>query len=155
MGRLKDLRAFVDTELEALAPEKRNSAIVHLYGVSLAATMIARKRGLDAELLSMAAMLHDLHAYKSGSYDDHAHKGAALAREVLDRLNLATPEETDIICSAIYHHDDKHTIDSPTDEALKDADVIHHCMHDLSKPVKEKERARFESLCAEFGMEGI
>ena len=152
MGRLKDLRAFVDSELELLPPEKRNSAIVHLYGVSLAATMIARKRGLDAELLSMAAMLHDLYAYKSGSYDDHAHKGAELAREVLDKLGVATPEETDVICSAIYHHDDKGVIDSPTDEALKDADVIHHCMNDLSKPVKDKEKARFESLCAEFGM---
>ena len=155
MGRLKDLRTYVDGELEALTPEKRNSAIVHLYGVSLAATMIAQKRGLDAELLSMAAMLHDLHAYKRGSYDDHAHKGAELAREVLGKLNLTTPEETEIICSAIYHHDDKHVVDSRMDEALKDADVIHHCMNDLSKPVKDKERARFDSLCTEFGMEGI
>ena len=117
--------------------------------------MIARKRGLDAELLSMAAMLHDLYAYKSGSYDDHAHKGAELAREVLDKLALTTPEETVLICSAIYHHDDKLVVDSPTDEALKDADVIHHCMNDLSKPVKDKERARFDSLCVEFGMAGV
>ena len=152
MGRLKDLRAFVDSELESLPPEKRSGATAHLYGVSLAATMIAHKRGLDAPLLSMAAMLHDLYAYKSGSYDDHAHKGAELVREVLGRLDLTTPEETDVICSAIYHHDDKGTVDNPTDEALKDADVIHHCMNDLSKPVKDKEKARFESLCAEFGM---
>ena len=155
MGRLKELRTYVDGELETLAPEKRNSAIVHLYGVSLAATMIAQKRGLDAELLSMTAMLHDLYAYKNGSYDDHAHKGAELAREVLGKLNLNTPEETKTICSAIYHHDDKHVVDSPADEALKDADVIHHCMNDLSKPVKDKERARFDSLCAEFGMERV
>ena len=155
MGRLKDLRTYVDAELETLTAEKRNSAIVHLYGVSLAATMIAQKRGLDAELLSMAAMLHDLYAYKSGSYDDHAHKGAELARGVLEKLNLTTPEETEIICSAIYHHDDKHVVDSPMDEALKDADVIHHCMNDLSKPVKDRERARYDSLCAEFGMEGV
>ena len=32
----------------------------------------------------MAAMLHDIHAYKSGSYDDHAHLGADLARKILD-----------------------------------------------------------------------
>ena len=114
--------------------------------------MIARKRGLDAELLSMAAMLHDLHAYKSGSYDDHAHKGADLARQILDELKMTSAEETDLICSAIYHHDDKLVIDSPADEALKDADVIHHCMNDLSKEIKEKERKRFESLCQEFGM---
>ena len=153
MGRLKELRAYVDSELNAMEnPDKRTSAIVHLYGVSLAATMIAKKRGLDPELASMAAMLHDLYAYKSGSYDDHAHTGADLAREILGRLGLTTPEETDIICSAIYHHDDKHIVDSPMDEALKDADVIHHCMNDLSKAVKDKEKARFESLCREFGM---
>lgn len=155
MGRPKTLRAYVDGELETLTPEKRSGAVAHLYGVSLAATMIAQKRGLDAELLSMAAMLHDLYAYKSGSYDDHAHKGAELAREVLRTLALTTPEETELICSAIYHHDDKLIVDSPTDEALKDADVIHHCMNDLSKPVKDKERARFDSLCAEFGMAGV
>ena len=39
------------------------------------------------------------------------------------------------------------------DEALKDADVIHHCMNDLSKAVKEKEQARFAALCEEFGMQ--
>ncbi len=153
MGRLKELRKYVDARLNALPdPDKRNGAIVHLYGVSLAATMIAKKRGFDPEIMSMAAMLHDLHAYESGSYDDHAHKGADLAREILEELNLTTKEETDIICSAIYHHDDKLVVDSPADEVLKDADVIHHCMNDLSKAVKDKEKARFAALCDEFGM---
>ena len=151
MGRLKELRAYVNAELNKMEDEdKRTSAIVHLYGVSLAATMIAKKRGLDWELASMAAMLHDLHAYRSGSYDDHAHKGAALAREILGRLNLTDEEETETICSAIYHHDDKLVTDGPMDEVLKDADVIHHCMNDLSKAIKEKEQARFADLCKEF-----
>lgn len=153
MGRLKELRNYVDGELNAMEnPDKRTSAIVHLYGVSLAATMIAKKRGQDPELASMASMLHDLYAYKSGSYDDHAHKGADLAREILGRLALTSSEETEIICSAIYHHDDKHVVDGPMDEVLKDADVIHHCMNDLSRAVKDKEKARFENLCREFGM---
>ena len=153
MGRLKELRNYVEGELEKMeSPAKRNGAIVHLYGVSLAAVMIAKKRGLDPETLSMAAMLHDLYAYESGSYDDHAHKGAELAREILEKLSLTTPEETELICSAIYHHDDKHVVDSPTDEALKDADVIHHCLNDVSKAVKDKEKARYESLLREFGM---
>lgn len=153
MGRLKELRKYVDGELNRMKDmDKRNSAIVHLYGVSLAATMIAKKRGLDPEIASMAAMLHDLHAYKTGSYDDHAHKGADLAREILDELKLTDDVETELICSAIYHHDDKLITDSPMDEVLKDADVIHHCMHDLSKAVKEKEQARFEKLCTEFGI---
>ena len=153
MGRLKELRKYVDDELNKMEyADKRNSAIVHLYGVSLAATMIAEKRGLDPEIASMAAMLHDLHAYKTGSYDDHAHKGADLAREILGALKLTDDAETELIYSAIYHHDDKLVTDAPMDEVLKDADVIHHCMNDLSKTVKEKEQARFERLCAEFGM---
>lgn len=153
MGRLKELRDYVDKKLCTMADEgKRNSAFVHLYGVSLAATMIAKKRGLDPEIASMAAMLHDLYAYQSGSYEDHAHRGAELAREVLKELALTNEEETDAICCAIYHHDDKLEIDGPMDEALKDADVIHHCMNDTSKAVKDKEKARYGSLCREFGM---
>lgn len=153
MGRLKELRKYVDNELNKMEDaDKKNSAIVHLYGVSLAAAMLAKKRGLNPELSSMAAMLHDLHAYKTGSYDDHAHKGAELAGSILRELKLTDEHETDIICSAIYHHDDKLVVDSPMDEVLKDADVIHHCMNDLSKPVKEKEQARFDKLCAELGM---
>ena len=151
MSRLKELRTYVDTEINKITDaDKRTSAIAHLYGVSLAATIIAKKRKLDPELLSMAAMLHDLHAYKTGSYEDHAHKGAELAREILKELKLTNEAETEIICSAIYHHDDKLVIDSPTDEVLKDADVIDHCMKDLSKSVKDKERERFEKLCEEF-----
>ena len=153
MSRLKELRKYVESELNMMEdPDKRNSALVHLYGVSLAATMISKKRGLNPEIASMAAMLHDLHAYKTGSYDDHAHKGAELAREILEKLNLTDREETETICSAIYHHDDKLVVDSPMDEVLKDADVIHHCMSDLSKDIKEKEQARFDKLCKEFGM---
>lgn len=153
MSRLKELRKYVDAELNKMEDaDKRTSAIAHLYGVSLAAAMIAKKRGIDPEIASMAAMLHDLHAYKTGSYEDHAHKGAALARDILGELKLTDEEETELICSAIYHHDDKLVTDSLMDEVLKDADVIHHCMNDLSKDIKEKEQARFDNLCEEFGM---
>ena len=155
MGRLKDLRAVVENRLlEVEDIGKRNSALVHLYGVSLAATLIARKRGLDPELASMAAMLHDLAAYLSGSYEDHARRGAELARQILNEMKLTDPEETEIICSMIFHHDDKHTVDSEMDEVLKDADVIHHCFNDLSKPVKEKEQKRYDALVEEFGLNG-
>lgn len=124
MSRLKELRKYVDTELNKMEDaNKRNSAVAHLY------------------------------AYRTGSYDDHAHKGAELAREILSGLKLTDEAETEMICSAVYHHDDKQEVDGLLDEVLKDADVIHHCMNDLSKPVKEKEKARFEKLCAEFGMD--
>ena len=143
MSRLKELQTFVDGELNKMPEEKRVSAAAHLYGVSLSATILAKKRGLDAELAAMAGMLHDLHAYKSGSYDDHAHLGAELAKEVLEKLALTSPAENEIIRSAIYHHDDKLETDSPMDEVIKDADVIHHCMNDMSKDIKESRTLSF------------
>ena len=153
MSRIKELQKAVHKVLKGMDDnQKRAAAIAHLHGVSLAAVMIAKKRGENAELAAMAGMLHDLHAYKTGSYDDHAHLGADLARKVLGKLELTTPEETDIICSAIYHHDDKASVDSPMDELLKDADVIDHCFKDASKPVKEKELKRYEALCKELGL---
>ena len=153
MSRLKTLRKYVNAQLMQMEdPEDRISAVNHLYGVSLAATMLAMKRGLDPELAAMSAMLHDLHAYKSGSYDDHAHKGAELAREILTELGLTNQEETEIICSAIYHHDDKRSVDAPMDELLKDADVIHHTMNDTAKPIKEKEQERYDRISEEFDL---
>ena len=65
---------------------------------------------------------------------------------------LPTAEETDIICSAIWHHDNKAEVNAPMDEVLKDADVIHHSLADPTKEVKEHEKERFALLCEEFGM---
>jgi len=153
MGRLKELRKYVNRELNGMPdPDERIKAAAHLYGVSLAATLISEKRHQNTELSSMAAMLHDLYAYKSGSYDDHARKGAELAEKILNKLQLTDAEETKIICSAIAHHDSKADIDSPMDEVLKDADVLHHTMNDPDKEIKEKERARYEALRKEFGL---
>ena len=47
--------------------------------------------------------------------------------------------------------DSKDAVDSPMDEILKDADVIHHSLGDPTKDVKEYEKARYEKLCKEFG----
>ena len=152
MSRVKDLQKKVHKILKDMDDnQKRASAIAHLHGVSLAAVMIAKKRGENPELAAMAGLLHDLYAYKSGSYDDHAHKGADYAREVLEDLEISDANETDIICSAIWHHDSKDQVDSPMDEVLKDADVLHHSLGDPTKEVKEHEKARFEKLSEEFG----
>ena len=155
MSRIKELQKYVHKTLKGMDDnQKRAAAIAHLHGVSLAAVMIAKKRGEDAELAAMSGLLHDLYAYKSGSYEDHAHKGAEYAREVLDELGITSAEETEIICSAIWHHDSKAETDSPMDEILKDADVIHHSLGDPTKEVKPHEQARYEKLCEEFGFIG-
>ena len=153
MSRIKDLQKYVHKVLKGMDDnQKRAAAIAHLHGVSLAAVIIAKKRGEDAELAAMAGLLHDLYAYKSGSYEDHAHKGADYARTILEELGITSAEETDVICSAICHHDSKDVTDAPMDEVLKDADVMHHSLGDPTKEVKAHEQARYDRLCEEFGM---
>ena len=151
MSRIKDLQKYIHKVLKGMDDnQKRAAAVAHLHGVSLAAVMIAKKRGENAELAAMAGLLHDLYAYKSGSYDDHAHKGAEYARKLLEELGITSADETDIICSAIWHHDSKAEVDSPMDEILKDADVIHHSPGDPTKEIKPHELARYNRLCIEF-----
>lgn len=153
MSRIKELQKQVHRILEKIEDnDKRAKAVAHLHGVALAAAILARKRGEDAELATMAGLLHDLHAYKSGSYDDHERLGAEYARKLLAKLELTTPEETDVICSAICHHGNKAEVDAPMDEILKDADVIHHSLGDPTKEVKAHEQARFARLCEELGL---
>lgn len=157
MSRLKELRKYIDKKLAKWIEDDtdRAKAEAHLYGVSFAAALIAQRRGVSShqiELLQMAGMLHDCYAYKTGSYEDHAHKGAELAGEILNELGITSPDENSLIQSAIYHHDDKAAVDSKADEVLKDADAMHHIYNDLSKPVKEKEAARYAALKKEFGI---
>ena len=97
MSRLKELRKYTDKALRKAIedPNELKKAYVHLYGVSLAAGMISERRGQNTELSCMAAMLHDMYAYTAGTYEDHAHKGADLAREILGKLELTSAEETD------------------------------------------------------------
>ena len=150
MSRIKDLQKYVHHVVEG--NEKEDNQIAHLHGVALAAAILAKKRGEDAELATMAGLLHDLYAYKEGSYDDHARLGADYARQVLKKLGITTDEETEIICTAIYNHDSKDKADDPIDEILKDADVLHHTLADPTKEVKEHEKTRYKKLCAELGM---
>ena len=154
MSRVKDLQKQVYKTLAKCIDDEqdRAKAVAHLHGVSLAATIIAKKRGENPELAAMAGLLHDLHAYKSGSYDDHAHKGADLAKKILSDLDSVSGKEIDMICSAIWHHNDKDNIDSPMDEVLKDEDVIDHSLTDPTKAVKEHEAERYARLCEEFGL---
>ena len=156
MSRIKDLQKHIHGILEKKIadPHKRANAVAHLHGVSLAAVIIAKKRGLDPELAAMAGLLHDMYAYKSGSYDNHEHLGAEYAGKILRELKITTEEETDIICSAVYHHGSKAECDSPMDEVLKDADVIHHSLGDPTKEVKPHELERYRKLCEEFGLGG-
>jgi uncharacterized protein len=101
----------------------------------------------------MAGMLHDLYTYKFNNYENHAENGAVLAREVLNELQLTDENETDLICSAIHNHSSKGSVHSAFDEVLIDADVMQHGLYNMSDPVMEHEKERFNNLMNEFGID--
>ena len=159
MNRIEKLREFVDELLlNKKDVEDRRCGYIHLYGVAFACALIAKKRGANIELAVMAGMLHDLYAYKMKEImqveeiEDHARDGAIYAREVLNKLNLTTADETNVICTAIHNHSNKGGKFSELDEILIDADVIQHCFYNPLFPIAPREEERLKNLLTEFGM---
>lgn len=153
MNRIEKVREAVDRVLLGMAGnEERRCAYIHLYGVAQAAALIAKKRKENIELSIVAAMLHDIYSYKNMDSTDHAHKGAMVAKEILNELKIFSPEEIDLICSAIYHHSDKKIIDGSFEEILKDADVMQHILYNPLFEIKTHELQRFNNLKDEFGI---
>lgn len=153
MNRIEILRKYLDEIILNMADVKeRRCAYVHLYGVAQFCTLIALKRGENAELATMAGMLHDIYSYAKMDTKDHAHKGAALAREILTLLQITNDNETKMICEAIYNHSEKEAVHSDFSEVLKDADVFQHCLYNPMFEIKAHEKDRYEKLKVEFGI---
>ncbi|MDP4146044.1 MAG: HD domain-containing protein [Bacillota bacterium] len=153
MNRIEVLREYIDEVLLNMADvEERRCAYLHLYGVSQLCTFIALKRGENAELASMAGMLHDIYSYAKMDTKDHAHKGAILAREILTSLEITNDDETRLICDAIYTHSEKEVVHSDFNEVLIDADVLQHCLYNPMFEIMEHEKDRYEKLKIEFGI---
>lgn len=154
MNRIELLREYVDKIIKKIPDkEEQRCAYVHLYGVAQYCTLLALKRGENAELATMAGMLHDIYSYSKLDPIDHAHKGAFLAKEILKSLNITDETETKLICDAIYTHSDKDFKHLSFNEVLKDADVLQHCLYNITLPVKPSEKSRFEKLKAELNIQ--
>ena len=114
--------------------------------------MIALKRKENVELAIIAGMLHDIYSYAMIDPIDHAHKGAEMAREILDSFDIFTEDEKELVCRAIYNHSDKSMVQDWLDEILKDADVMQHVLYNPLFDVKQHEQKRFDLLQKEFGI---
>ena len=154
MNRIEVLREYIDEVLLKMADAReRRNAYVHLYGVAQACALIALKRGQDAELATMAGMLHDIHSYVNMDMEDHAHKGAILAREVLASLQITNDDEPEMICDSIYTHSEKEVVHSDFNEVLKDADVFQQCLYNPIIEIQTPERKnRYERIKSDFGI---
>ena len=153
MNRLENLRRHIDHLLFQLDGEPCRNGFIHLYGVSVFAALLARKRELDEDLAAASGMLHDIWVYTSGDSPDHAVPCAHLARRILAEVGGFNKDEIEMICTAISHHSNKTDVHTPFDELLKDADVLSHHFYDPTLPGNPREDDRFAQLSVELNLE--
>ena len=154
MNRIEILREYIDVVLLNMTDVgERRAGYVHLYGVAQGCALIAQKRGEDAELATMAGMLHDIYSYARMDPQDHARQGAILAKGILESLRITNDDESRMICDAIYTHSEKEAAHSDFNEVLKDADVFQQCLYNPTVEIQAPERKnRYERLKREFGI---
>lgn len=108
---------------------KHGSSVIQLGRV------LAQKRGLDSELAAIICALHDIYVFATGRCTDHAHKGALIARKILEKTKKFNEAEIKVISTAIYNHSDKHVVSkNPYVEFMKDIDAfdcsLYYGVHD-------------------------
>ena len=150
-NRLELLRDKVTQMVYKNCPGESRYFIPHLYGVSGYCVLLAKRRGLDAELAASCGLLHDIFQVTDGTTEEHAVRGAVKAEKILRSIGLYSDEEIRIITTAISRHSKKRKIHEPYDELLKDADVLEHCLYNPDYPVIEKEKHRYDNLLIELG----
>lgn len=160
-NRTERVRQVVDEILRGQEDlGERRAGFIHLYGVAQACALLALVRGLDAELGTVAGMLHDLATYQTGDPADHGRRGAVLARQILSDLRCFTEGEIATICQAIAHHRIKDQVHDPYDELLKDADVLQHTLYNTQLGPTEDPahasapwQARLSAMWAQLGID--
>jgi uncharacterized protein len=162
LDRTERVRQVVDEVLRGQEDlEEQRAGFIHLYGVSQSCALLALVRGLDAELCTVAGMLHDLATYQTGDPTDHGRRSAVLAREILSDLGCFAQDEIATICTAIARHRIKDQVHGAYDDLLKDADVLQHVLYNTRLVPGEGEqthasapwRARLSAMWTELGIE--
>jgi hypothetical protein len=78
-----------------------------------------------------------------------SNKDGDVAREILDRLNITTADETDTICKAVCYRGTSEY--SELGQILLDANLLQHAYHNPLLPIKYGQQ-RVCELLAEFGI---
>jgi len=160
MGRVERLTDLVYGSLAAI---KTEPTIVlrymeHLGGVALLCALLARKRGLDAEICQAAGLLHDLWLYRKGfpitpeERKLHGEYGAVLAREMTERAGGFSEGEIQIIRAMVFNHNYKEETHGEYDELLKDADAFAHLLTNSEYDKTYRYFGRGDRVLSELGL---
>ncbi len=129
-------REVVETILASQLPDEERSwskvfELKHSSSVIQIGRILAEKRGLSIEIAEIICAMHDIYVNHSGRAEQHAHKGVAVGKEILDKIGKFDEKETELILRCIKNHSDKHVVsDDPYEELVKDADVLDCSMYE-------------------------
>ncbi|WP_296880462.1 HD domain-containing protein [Thomasclavelia sp.] len=125
---------------------KRKNAFEHLFSVTAMIQYLAKIRHLDLELASIIGILHDLATYKFNSSFDHANRSAIIAKDLLEKSNLFTAKEIELIFIAIKNHSNKKQIDDNYSELIKDADILVQYLNEPEALLPPEKKQRVDKL---------
>ena len=100
MDLLEEVKLIVQKELISINSCHEWEHTERVYNLAM---LIGKKEGADLEILSLAAILHDIGRKDDDGIIDHAERGAVLAQEILERYNYPQ-EKIDKICHCIKVH---------------------------------------------------
>lgn len=95
----------------------------HVERVSNLARKIAEAEGYDVEEAAIAGLLHDVGRTVKDPQDTHAHEGAPIAKELLDKYTSLSDEVKQRIVESVNLHSDL-TTEGKLNNIVQDADKL-------------------------------
>lgn len=147
----------ITKSMKALSDEDRDVPLAqdlfHILGSIKGATLLANKRGLDPEIVTVAMILHDLGRIPTGVFEGHDMSGVPFVKGLLERSRAFTKKEVDLIVRLTQKHRQKDEVGDPYEECIKDADVLDIYLSGIAgwKRRMEPHRQRLEKLSKELG----
>ena len=164
---VKTVRAgweYIVKSMKALGDEDRDVPLAldlfHTMGVIKLATLLANKRGLNPEIVTITMVLHDHGRLVTGGWDGHDEISPPLVRKILKDIGDFSTEEIDQIVKLPRTHRQKDETGDPYEECIRDADVLDVYLAGTAgftrevEPLAEyvaKNRKRLENLAQELG----
>lgn len=150
---VKSMRALNDEDRDVPLAQD----LFHILGSIKGATLLANKRGLDPEIVTIGMILHDLGRIPTGVFEGHDLAGASFIKDLLERSGDFSQEEIELIIRLAKTHRQKDQIGDPYEECIRDADILDIYLSGIAgwERRMEPHRERLEKLSKELGFEII
>ena len=128
----QDIISFLEQDIKQRCDSPNNffgkNSYYHIEAVVKNATFLAREYGADAEVVIIAAWLHDIASITNYDlYKEHHIHGARMAKEILDEIGYPV-EKTELVQKCVLNHRGSVLKDKSSIEEIcvADGDAISH-----------------------------